>query len=147
MIGRDVDGQFAAYDDELEFSASEGECWECEGLEPERERCEECGGTGLGTANPRRKWDWYRLLAEGVVVSVLAEIARRYDDESSPRVHTWALVVDGAWQDRYDSVPYQPVDSYPERLEASLPTWINHWEDAVAQHAQDAPAAFVVYHH
>ena len=55
--------------------------------------------------------------------------------------------LDGEWRDRFDAIPYEPGDSYADRLEASLSTWIDHWEDAVAQHPQDTDAAFVVYHH
>jgi len=147
VIGRDVDAQFAAYDDEFEFAPTQGMCWECEGLALARLECPECAGTGLGTANARGKWDWYRIEEEGPLVNIVAEVTRRYGDDASPRVHTWALVVDGDWRDRYDEVPYEPSDTCMDRLDASLPSWIDRWEQAVADHPPDTPATFVIYHH
>jgi len=128
----------------LEFDATEGACWGCGGLDPERACCDECAGSGRGTMNPRVKWDWYRILEEGTLASVLAEIRDSYGDEESPRVHTWALVVDGEWRDCYDEVPTEPIDLYTDRLEASLSDWIDRWERVVASRPPDAPAAFVL---
>jgi len=146
VIGGDVEAQFEPYYEYLEFDETEGACWECGGLDPERAGCDECAGSGRGTMNPRSKWDWCRILEEGPLASVLAEIRDSYGDEVSPRVHTWALVLDGEWRDRYDEVPTEPIDSYTDRLEASLSDWIDRWERLVASRPPDAPAAFVLYH-
>lgn len=173
VIGPDVEGQLARYDENRDVEPYVDTCGDCEGT-PKYQPCETCDSTGkaLSTRNPEGRWDYWRIggrhrgtlyLKDGAP-GELGELSWEWKYEPE---QDWtgradvALAGDVDWLTTFAKMnPDAPPCTYAlvvegvmrERSEwngsewVDFPNWPEFWMRIVANLPPDAPLTIVDYH-